>query len=300
MNAPEKIKQYDRDAQTVGNIVHLEHFNVLIPDQRLATLFYVVGLGGTRDPYLFTGLENMWVNFGRTQVHVPSRAVPPRAEVLRGTAGFVVPSLADLMQRLEHAGNEMKRVAPELPNKFSFKKQEHFVEATCPWGNRVRCHEPAPEFGNIELGLAYVDFDVPQGTAEGIARYYNEVMRAPARVEKKNRAVVGVGRAQRLLFTETSKPLPEYDNHHIQIYISDFGTPYRWLKERDLITMETDANEWRFQWIVDPKDGRKLFQIEHEVRSMKHRLFARPLVNRNHGITNMTYEANSDSFRGTV
>jgi len=300
MNAPEKMKQYDRDAQAVGNIVHLEHFNVLIPDQRLATLFYVTGLGGTRDPYLFTGLENMWVNFGRTQVHVPSRAVPPRAEVLRGTAGFVVPSLDDLEERLTHAGNEMKRVVPETQTKFSWKRKGDVVEATCPWGNRVRCHEPAPEFGNIELGLAYVDFDVPQGAAEGIARYYNEVMRAPARVEKKTRAVVSVGRSQRLLFTETSKPLPEYDNHHIQIYIADFGTPYHWLKERDLITMETDANEWRFQWIVDPKDGRKLFQIEHEVRSMKHRLFARPLVNRNHGITNMTYEANSDSFRGTV
>jgi len=300
MNAPEKMKQYDRDAQAVGNIVHLEHFNVLIPDQRLATLFYVTGLGGTRDPYIFTGLENMWVNFGRTQVHVPSRAVPPRAEVLRGTAGFVVPSLDDLEKRLTHAGNEMKRVVPETQTKFSWKRKGDVVEATCPWGNRVRCHEPAPEFGNIELGLAYVDFDVPQGAAEGIARYYNEVMRAPARVEKKTRAVVSVGRSQRLLFTETSKPLPEYDNHHIQIYIADFGTPYHWLKERDLITMETDANEWRFQWIVDPKDGRKLFQIEHEVRSMKHRLFARPLVNRNHGITNMTYEANSDSFRGTV
>jgi len=300
MNAPEKMKQYDRDAQAVGNIVHLEHFNVLIPDQRLATLFYVTGLGGTRDPYLFTGLENMWVNFGRTQVHVPSRAVPPRAEVLRGTAGFVVPSLDELEKRLTHAGNEMKRVVPETQTKFSWKRKGDVVEATCPWGNRVRCHEPAPEFGNIELGLAYVDFDVPQGAAEGIARYYNEVMRAPARVEKKTRAVVSVGRSQRLLFTETSKPLPEYDNHHIQIYIADFGTPYHWLKERDLITMETDANEWRFQWIVDPKDGRKLFQIEHEVRSMKHRLFARPLVNRNHGITNMTYEANSDSFRGTV
>jgi len=300
MNATEKMKQYDRDAQAVGNIVHLEHFNVLIPDQRLATLFYVVGLGGTRDPYIFTGLENMWVNFGRTQVHVPSRAVPPRAEVLRGTAGFVVPSLDDLEKRLTHAGNEMKRVVPETQTKFSWKRKGDVVEATCPWGNRVRCHEPAPEFGNIELGLAYVDFDVPQGAAEGIARYYNEVMRAPARVEKKTRAVVSVGRSQRLLFTETSKPLPEYDNHHIQIYIADFGTPYHWLKERDLITMETDANEWRFQWIVDPKDGRKLFQIEHEVRSMKHRLFARPLVNRNHGITNMTYEANSDSFRGTV
>ena len=300
MNAPEKMKQYDRDAQAVGNIVHLEHFNVLIPDQRLATLFYVTGLGGTRDPYIFTGLENMWVNFGRTQVHVPSRAVPPRAEVLRGTAGFVVPSLDDLEKRLTHAGNEMKRVVPETQTKFSWKRKGDVVEATCPWGNRVRCHEPAPEFGSVELGLAYVDFDVPQGTAEGIARYYNEVMRAPAHVEKKKRAVVSVGRAQRLLFSETSASQPEYDNHHIQIYIADFGTPYHWLKERGLITMETDANEWRFQWIVDPKDGRKLFQIEHEVRSMKHRLFARPLVNRNHGITNMTYEANSDAFRGTV
>ena len=39
MNAPEKLKQYDRDSQVVGNIVHLEHFNVIVGDQRLATLF---------------------------------------------------------------------------------------------------------------------------------------------------------------------------------------------------------------------------------------------------------------------
>ena len=142
-------RQYDRDAQTVGNIVHLEHFNVVIPDQRLATLFYVVGLGGTRDPYLFTGLENMWVNFGRTQVHLPSRAVPPRAEVLRGTAGFVVPSLDELEKRLTHAGNEMTRVVPDVQTKFSWKRKGDIVDATCPWGNRVRCHEPAPEFGSV-------------------------------------------------------------------------------------------------------------------------------------------------------
>ena len=298
MNAPEKLKQLDRDARTVGNIVHLEHFNVCIPDQRLATLFYVVGLGGTRDPYLFMGLENMWVNFGRTQCHLPSRAVPPRTEVLRGTIGLVVPRLDELLKRLEHAGAEMKRVAPELANQFAFEKKGNLVEATCPWGNRVRCHTPSPEFGNIDLGIAYVDFDVPQGTADGIARFYKEVMKAPSKVEGK-RAVVNIGKNQRLYFTETSKPLPEYDNHHIQIYIADFGAPYQWLKERDLITMETDADEWRFQWIVDPRDGRKLFQIEHEVRSMKHRLFNRPLVNRNHGITNMTYVAGHDSFRGT-
>src|SRR5687768_7084218 len=222
MNAPEKLKQLDRDARTVGNIVHLEHFNVCIPDQRLATLFYVVGLGGTRDPYLFMGLENMWVNFGRTQCHLPSRAVPPRTEVVRGTIGLVVPNVAELEKRLEFAGSEMKRVVPDLSNKFSFKRKGDVVEATCPWGNRVRCHAPSPEFGNTELGIVYVDFDVPQATADGIARFYKDVMRAPAKSEK-NRATVSVGRNQKLYFTETSTPLPEYDNHHVQIYIADFG-----------------------------------------------------------------------------
>ncbi|MGH8690558.1 MAG: hypothetical protein ACREUS_05965 [Burkholderiales bacterium] len=300
MNAPEKLKakQYDRDSQVVGNIVHLEHFNVVIGDQRLATLFYIVGLGGTRDPYVFTGLENIWINFGRTQVHLPSRGTHPKPEVLRGTAGFVVPSLADLKTRLVHAGNEMKRVVPDAPNKFSWREKDGAIEATCPWGNRVRCHAPAPEFGRTELGLIYVDFDVPPGTAQGIARFYDQVLKAPASAHK-GRATVSVGRNQHLIFTETAKPLPEYDNHHVQIYVADFATPYHWLKERDLINMETDAEEWRFQWITDPKDGRKLFQIEHEVRSMKHRLFGRPLVNRNHGITNLTWVQGADAFRGT-
>ena len=298
MNAPEKVRQYDRATQSVGNIVHLEHFNVVIADQRLATLFYIVGIGGTRDPYIFPGLENMWVNFGRTQCHLPSRAATPRAEVLRGTIGFVVPSLDELKKRLEHAGKEMKRVAPDVPSKFSWREAGDTVEATCPWGNRVRCHAPSPQFGRTDLGLVYVDFDVPGGTADGIARFYGEVMRAPSRSEK-GRASVPIGRNQHLYFTETDRPLPDYDNHHVQVYIADFSSPYEWLRGRDLITMETDANEWRFQWIVDPRDGRKLFQIEHEVRSLKHPLYGRPLVNRNHAVTNMNYAHGQDAFRGT-
>ena len=45
-------KQFDRRAEDLGNIVGLEHVNLQIPDQGLATLFYVGGLGLTRDPYL--------------------------------------------------------------------------------------------------------------------------------------------------------------------------------------------------------------------------------------------------------
>ena len=297
MNAPEKLK-YDRSTQDVGNIVHLEHFNCVIDDQRLAILFYVVGLGATRDPYIFPGMENIWLNFGRTQVHMPSRAVPPRFERLRGTAGFVVPSLEELAKRLEHAGKEMDRVVGSRRS-FSFDRKAECVEATDPWGTRVRCHAPSPEYGRTELGLVYVDFDVPPGTAEGIVRFYTQVMKAPAQASK-GRASVAVGKHQRLFFSETKQPIPEYDGHHIQVYIQDFSGPYAWLKERGLVNMETDAHEYRFQWITDPKDERKLFQIEHEVRSMKHPLFNRPLVNRNHGITNMAYQYGQDAFKGVT
>jgi len=298
MNAPGEVTQYDRAAQTVGNIVHLEHINCLIDDQRLATLFYVVGLGGTRDPFLFPGLENMWVNFGRTQVHLPSRGPKPRPEVLRGTTGFVVPDLGALKHNLEFAGREMKRVVPERSTRFSWREQGGAVEATCPWGNRIRCHAPSADYPGTDLGLVYVDFDVPPGTAEGIARFYGQVMKAPSKAEA-GRAVVSVGRHQKLMFTETARELPAYDGHHVQVYIADFSSGYEWLKARDLINMETDAHEWRFQWIVDPQDGRKLFQIEHEVRSMKHPLFGRPLVNRSPDVTNRAYVPGSDAFRGT-
>src|SRR3954447_18633018 len=63
---------FDRTAEDLGNAIHLEHVNVTIPDQRLATLFYVTGLGLTRDPYLMVSDSNMWVNAGRSQFHLPA------------------------------------------------------------------------------------------------------------------------------------------------------------------------------------------------------------------------------------
>jgi len=82
-------KKFDRGSQDVGNILALEHVNVRIPDQVVATLFYVVGLGLTRDPYLMVGIENMWANAGQQQFHLPTG----RPQVLRGCVGLVVPDL---------------------------------------------------------------------------------------------------------------------------------------------------------------------------------------------------------------
>ena len=62
-------KQYDRGAEDLGNIVGLEHVNLQIEDQGRATLFYISGLGLTRDPFMMTSIDNMWVNVGHSQFH---------------------------------------------------------------------------------------------------------------------------------------------------------------------------------------------------------------------------------------
>jgi hypothetical protein len=284
--------QFDRARQDLGNIVLLEHVNVTIPDQRLGTIFYLSGLGLTRDPYLMAGIENMWVNVGRSQFHLPSRG----PQVLRGHVGIVMPDLAALKRRLQ-------KVAPLLAEtRYAWEERDGVVEAICPWGNRFRCHAPAPEFGDTDLAIAYVAFDVPPGSARGIARFYEDILDARAAVDGaagSETAVIAVSATQRLRFRETARPLPDYDGHHIQVYVSDFSGPHRRLLERGLVTEESDEYQYRFRDLVDPASGKALFAIEHEVRSLTHPLYARPLVNRNPEQSNRSYVRGHDAFRGT-
>src|ERR1051326_6543310 len=69
-------QHYDRGAEDLGNITMLEHVNLQIPSQAQATLFYIQGLGLTRDPYMNTGLANMWINVGKSQFHLPTGGTP--------------------------------------------------------------------------------------------------------------------------------------------------------------------------------------------------------------------------------
>src|SRR5437764_4033944 len=87
---------FDRAAEDLGNSVHLEHVNVQIPDQRLASLFYAAGLGLTRDPVMMVGDGNMWINVGRSQFHLPTGD----PQVLRGHTGIVIAGRAALLDRL--------------------------------------------------------------------------------------------------------------------------------------------------------------------------------------------------------
>ena len=206
-------QQFDRAAEDLGNSIHLEHVNVQVPDQRLATLFYVVGLGLTRDPYLMVSDTNMWVNVGRSQFHLPSG----KAQVLRGHTGIVIPDREALLERLESVAGKLDGTA------FAFKEHNDYVEATCPWGNRVRCHEPdAARFGRITLGIPYVEFEVPVGTAQGIAAFYPQFVGMPTERGNGDGTVVRVraSKDQFLQFRETEAPQPRIrrppcpDLHH--------------------------------------------------------------------------------------
>jgi hypothetical protein len=280
-------QSYNRAAEDLGNSVHLEHVNVQIPDQRIASLFYVVGLGLTRDPYLNVADNNMWINVGRSQFHLPTG----NPQVLRGHTGIVMEGREALLARLTSVRSKLDGT------RFAFVERNDHVEATCPWGNRVRCYEPdTARFGRVALGFPYVEFDVPAGTAKGIARFYREMIATPAEVTNGDGTVarVCVGKNQHLLFRETDRPLPDFDEHHIQIYVADFSGPHRRLGERGLVNREDNQYQYRFRDIVDLESGKHLFTIEHEVRSLTHPMFMRPLVNRNPGQTARNYSMGHD------
>jgi hypothetical protein len=281
---------YDRTTQDVGNILAMEHVNVTVPDQTLALTFYVSGLGFTRDPYMMVGTENMWVNVGEQQFHLPTRS----PQVVSGHVGLIVQDLEALERRLKRTEERLKGT------QFSWSTEKAYVAVTCPWGNRFQCYAPSPEFGEMTVGIPYVEVLVRPGTAAGIARFYQNVLNARASVTQNGEGVVArvqVGRQQSLLFRETTEEIRPYDGHHIAVYIGNFSDPHQFLKDRNLITQESDAHQYRFQSIVDPETGETLCEIEHEVRSLYHPMWGRELVNRNPAQNIFSYSRGRDAMR---
>ena len=278
-------RAFDRAEEDFGNVLNMEHINLTVPDQQLAALFYVTGLGFTRDPYIDFGTFNMWINVGEQQFHLPKRA----AQRFRGHIGVVVPNLDDLKRRLDFIDRPMQG------SDFSRDEKNDHIALTCPWGNDIRAY--GPNFGT-SLGIPFAVLDVPPNSAEGICRFYREVLDTPAQVTTNGGAAaeVSTGGSQRLIFRETDDDIPEYDGHHIAIYVANFSRPHEALAERGLITEESDQHQYRFQGIVDPASGELLTEIEHEVRSLKHPMFKRFLVNRNPAQSFMNYTQGRDAF----
>ncbi len=165
------LEKFDRSVQNIGNILLMEHVNLAVDDQQTAIAFYVGVLGLTRDPYISVGLNNIWINVGRQQFHLPTSE---KAQVLRGEIGLVVPELEQLKDRLENAEKILNST------QFSWSSYGHeSISITCPWGNRFICKEANSNLIGMRIGISHLNFYVGPNSAKGNSRFYNEILGAP-------------------------------------------------------------------------------------------------------------------------
>src|SRR5207237_9164900 len=125
--------------------------------------FSDVVVGVTLDPYRNVGLRNMWANGGEPQFHLPTRP----AEVIHGHIGVVVPNLDALKERLVSVEETL------AGTQFHWSVEAEHIAVTCPWGNRFQCYPAGPTFGDMALGITYMEFFVRPGRAACIARSYD-------------------------------------------------------------------------------------------------------------------------------
>ena len=156
-------------------------------------------------------------------------------------------------------------------------------------------------------GISYVEFNVMKGKniVENIAEFYDCVFDAPTNVVTDPRdgnkiAIIGFGdidddtgkASQSLLYrevydTDDLDSIPKYDGHHIALYVgenfADFEKAFEniveagvlWVNPRfsDKATNLNTAKKWkqfRFKNILSLEFGKKIFELEHEVRSRDH------------------------------
>ena len=148
-------------------------------------------------------------------------------------------------------------------------------------------------------GVSYVEILTPRNRAEKIAEFYDCVFDATTSVASDpvsgdSIAIIGFGKidengrcSQSMLFRETDLDLPKYDGHHVAMYVgddwADFEQAFKnvqeagvlWVNPRfsDKVTNINTLKKWkqfRFKHIVDISTGRKIFELEHEIRSAQH------------------------------
>jgi len=302
--------------QDVGNVLHLEHINLEVTDLGACTVFYMEALGLTRDPFQRVGPGTSWVNIGLSQFHIITKEGQEKGEVIDGHVGLIVPSIDDVIKSLKAAVVKYKNfhnysykfeleenlssVGKSIPSPF-LSDISRYINVTCPWGNTFRIYENNESINyRGGLGIAYIELFCNKGTAAKIGTFYQKFLGTPPalvgqQVENGDLAFakVIIGPKQVLVFRETDRKVA-YSTYHFCIYIADFsGTYHKFAKNNlfftkhkfddkcETIEQALFYSQFRFDRIVDPDNiSEVLFVLEHEVRSVVHPNYLRPLVNR--------------------
>ena len=268
---PSKTTQ--RLNQALGSITHFEHVNFRVPDHFNATLFFIEGLGLTRDPTRMVSVRNMWVNVGLQQFHLPIGD----AHDFPGEVGLIVPDRA----RTERA---LATITPTLKGtKFGYKTSKKDIVVRSPWGHTFRVQDQKTAGSRLPQAVPYVRLWVPPNTAKGIARFYEKYLEVPVQVNKTRagtEAVVNVGVGQKFRFAERKGARVVEHINHVAVYTTRYDDIYQRMQKAKLIMAPDRAEQFRFCKIVDPKTNKLLLKLEHEVRSLYHPDYRKPLVNR--------------------
>ncbi len=260
----------------VGSVVHLEHFNFTVSEQDLVTLFFMGGLGLTRDPYQRTDETNIGVNIGLQQFHLPRKGKTPP---FTGEIGLVVPDMPVTKIRLDRLEAQGKFAGTP----YTFERQGATALITSPFGIRLRLHHPETLPFLRPLGLVYVEFIVPMGLTENLARFYQEIMNCPltfTKMDGETTLIVTMGAHQFVRFRERKIDDYQLYNFHIAFYTTHYNQLKQTMIERGSFLGEGRNQTFFFDKLFHPDSGDHFFTLQHEARSLYHPDFMRPLVNR--------------------
>tara|TARA_B100000029_G_scaffold162573_1_gene158620 strand:+ start:877 stop:1785 length:909 start_codon:yes stop_codon:yes gene_type:complete len=260
----------------VGGILHLDHINFQVSDHDLATVFFIGGLGLTRDPFRRADETNMGVNVGLQQFHLPRRgATPP----FPGLIGLIVPDLDIIRLRLSRL-NKLQKFK-DTPYEANF--EDNAAKITSPFGFCIRLHSSKSMHFLKPLGIGYVEIPVPNGVADDILKFYCEVFHSIATIENRDgnkTAAINVGPFQKLYFVEKELDSYELYNFHISFHVTHYNRAREMIKERGALMGTGEGEVFFFDKIFDPETGASIFSMTNEVRSVYHGDYMRPLINR--------------------
>lgn len=312
------VKSGTEAGSSSGNLVALEHISVAAPEHRMVATFYIDGLGFAADQRrtdeLDQGYGTLWMNAGLSQMQIEEEA----ARHLPGVIGLIYPDLDTLETRLRSVMADLRHTVFQWKRVLGRAKQDEYIQVIGPYGNQFRAFEssttsdmkplrafdrrglqPGPR--SLPLGIGYIEYGTAPGTARLIARFYQRVLGAHVRIEidheaeadegfSAERAIVQVGPAQELVFTESRQPVGESE-HHIGIYVHHFEETFESVQQYKLLYSNPKYNDnaecledalaeaqFRFKDIVSlpetmparPGPWTPILQVEHEIRSIEH------------------------------
>jgi len=297
-----------REIVDVSTLTLLEHINLNVPSHEYILPFYYKVLGCGMDPRKVANLKpgapkkTLWANMGASQFHLPYGET---AQSIPGHIGLRYASLDALEERL--------KAYPDCYKKYT--KEEGCLRVLDHYGNEFACRAPPAiekrraqdyrqpvlkasdphydEYKTIDcLGLDYVEFRCPPGTAAKIALFYETIFDATISVYE-DVCIVALGHVdsngradQSLIFRESDVATP-YDGHHIAMYVGETSADYErafahalqagivWVNPRfSDKTMDIEGarqwNQFRLKDIIDVETGEVLMELEHEMRSIEH------------------------------